>query len=199
MPRRNRDGTVSARGEPEFLQRLAVELDEDRLGAGQKAHLGRPFQIGGIPRLEVMRLLRHLAAPEALIFDVALQLPRIDRAGAAVAAIGAAPARQQADPGTALVIDDVVGIEAGIFRRAVGIDQSGQLQPRAELDQHVLERPYIAVGLDHRLANGVGGGFRIADRAIEQRNAIVALEISGIGQDQVGDRRPSPNNKHRNR
>ena len=127
---------------------------------GQKAHLDGPFQIGRVPRLEVSRFLRNLAPPEALILDIALQLPRIDRAGAAVAAIGAAPARQQADAGTALVIDDVVGIETGKFCRTVGIDEPGQIEPRAELDQHVLKRPHVAIGLDHGLANGVGGSFR---------------------------------------
>ncbi len=98
---------------------------------------------------------------------------------------GAAPAGEQADAGLALVADDVVGVVA-IARLAGSGDEARQSQARAEVDQHVLKRPHVAIGLHHRLADGVARPFGAADRPVEQRDAIPALEIGRVGQHQIG-------------
>ncbi len=97
----------------------------------------------------------------------------------------AAPPGEQADAGLPLVADDVVGVVA-IARLAAAGDEPRQSQPRAEIDQHVLKRPHVAIGLQHRLADGVGRPFGPADRPVEQRDAIPALEISRVRQHQIG-------------
>src|SRR3546814_4793302 len=77
-----------------------------------EAELPRPFEIAAVGHLEIARVLRNLLAPEAVIFDVALQLVRIRRALAVRFANLAAPAGEQADAGRAFVADDVVGVVA---------------------------------------------------------------------------------------
>ena len=63
---------------------------------------------------------------------------------------------------------------------------AGQAEPRAEIEQHGLERPHIAVGLDDRLADGIGRAIGFRDRPVEQRDAVPALEIGRVGQDEIG-------------
>src|SRR5690242_17911755 len=107
--------------------------------------------------------------PEAAMGDVLHELLRIGLAMPLLAAIGAAPAGEHADAGLALMIDDVVGIEARIFRLAIELDEARQLEPRAEIDQHVLEGPHIAIRGDHRLADRIPRGIGMADGTVEQR------------------------------
>ncbi len=80
---------------------------------------------------------------------------------------------------------DVVGV-IGIFRAAVVIDKAGQVQPRAQIAEHGLEAAHVAVGVDHGPADRVGHGVRLADRAVEQADAVMPFEIGRVGQDQVG-------------
>ena len=54
------------------------------------------------------------------------------------------------------MIDDVVGIASGIFRRPVFVDHAAEAEPGAEIEQHRLKGAHVAVGRDDRLANGVG-------------------------------------------
>ena len=103
-----------------------------------------------------------------------------------LAAVRPAPSREHADAGLALMIDDVVGIEAGISRLAVEIDDARQTQPRAQIEHHILEGPHIAIGRHHRLADGVARGIGLADRPVEQRDAIMALEIRRVRQHEIG-------------
>lgn len=85
------------------------------------------------------------------------------------------------------MIDDVIGI-IGVSGRSVVIDEAGQTEPRAEFDQHRLERPDVAVGLDDGMAYGVARPVGMADRPVEQADAIVAFEIGRVGQHEIGER-----------
>ena len=174
------------RGQAKLLQRLEIELERHRRRRGDEARRRRPIEIGLVGVLVVALFGRELVLVEAAFRDIGVELLRIGRAAAVRAAVGAAEARQRADAGRALVVDDVVRVAARIARRAVVGDEARQLEPRAEIEQHALERAHVAVGRDHRLADRVrrrvGGG----DRPVEQRDAVPALQIGGVGQDQVG-------------
>ena len=77
-------------------------------------------------------------------------------------AIRAAEAGQRADAGRALVVDDVVRVVPGSAAGRLGVVKAGSAEPRAQLDQHVLERPHVAVRRDHRLADRVAGPSALA-------------------------------------
>src|SRR3546814_18431972 len=94
-----------------------------------------------------------------------------------------APAGQRADARRALVVDDVVRIAAGIDRRAALVGEARQLQPGAEVDEHVLERSDVAVGRADRLAAGVARPVRAAARQVEQGDAVPGAEMGGVRQD----------------
>ena len=124
-------------------------------------------------------------APETAVFDIAVELVRVDRAGAVAVAVLAAPAGQRTDAGQAFVVHQVIGIPAGIFRRAVFVGQAGQPDTRAEIDQHRLERAHVAVGFDHRLADRIRRAVGAADRPVEQRHRVPPLQVGRVGQDNV--------------
>src|SRR5205807_9635309 len=137
--RRHRHIAMAVGREAKLLQLLAVELKDDRVRAVEEARVDRPFEIGAVPRLEIARVLGNFAAPEALVLDVSLELMRIGRAGALTFSIAPAPAGQRTLFGPALMVDEVIGIEAGIPGCAVRADKIGEPEPRAEIYQHVLE------------------------------------------------------------
>src|SRR5438105_10911415 len=110
----------------------------------------RPVEVIGIGIAEKLGVAVNLGAPMAAILDIALELVRVGLALARLIAV-AAKARQHADAGPALVIDDVILEPARKLRRAVLLAERGQAQARAQVEQHVLEGAYVAVGLDHRL------------------------------------------------
>ena len=111
-----------------FCRRLQIELEHHRLGFADEADLLRPVEIGLIGVLVVALLRRELMVMEAAGLDVGLELLRIGRAAPVACAVRAAKAGQRADAGHALVVDDVVGIAAGIARRAVVGDEARQLR-----------------------------------------------------------------------
>ncbi len=182
------DGAVAARGEAELLQRLAIELQHDLLDLVDQAHALRGLEIALVGVLVVELVVGQVIAPEALVLDIAVELLRVHRPGPLLVAARTAPAGERADAGLALVVDEVVRIAARIARAAIGIGEARQFQPRAELDQDVLERPHVAVGLEHRLADRVGRPLGRADRPVEQRDAVPALEIGRVGQHEIGIR-----------
>ena len=56
----------------------------------------------------------------------------------------------------------------------------------AEVEQDRLEGADVAVGLDHRPADGVLGGVGLGDRAVEEAQGVVPLEVGGVGEHEVG-------------
>ena len=124
--------------------------------------------------------------PVAAVVDVALQLIGIGLPLADPVAVLAAPAGQRADAGHALVVDDVVGVVAIPGAAVVLVDEARQAQARAELDEHVLERAHVAVGLDHGVADRVARPVGVADRPVEQADAVVAFQIGRVRQDEIG-------------
>ena len=177
---------VSLRGEAEALQRLGIELHDDLVGGADKTDRGGVVQIILVGVLEIALFRRQLVLPETAILDIVPELVGIGRTGAVARPVLAAPAGQHADPRRALVIGDVIGIAARIAGGAVFRDQAGQADPRAQLDQHVLERADIAVRRHDRLADRIGGPVGRADRPVEQADAVPAFEIGRIGQHEVG-------------
>src|SRR5262249_47215038 len=118
--------------EAKLLQDLAIELQHDLFGPIDEAHRRRPFQVVLVGvAIEALRL-GEFVVPEAAVSDVAIELLRVGLSRAVPVALRTPPAREQADAGFALVVDDVVGVEAGVFRTAVELDQPGQLEPCAE-------------------------------------------------------------------
>ena len=154
--------------EAEALQRLDIELQDDRLRRGDQPHRRRALEIGLVGVLEIELLGRQLVFPEAAIGDVAVELLRVGCALALRVALGAAPAGERPDARRALVQSDIILVAAGITGRAVRRHESGEAEPRAQLDQHILERPHIAVGRDDRLADRIPRSVGTADRSVEQ-------------------------------
>ena len=173
-------------GKLEPAHGFGPQLENVGLRAVVERHLHRPVLIGRVPRLEEFRRLGHLRRPEPAVGDVAVDLPAIGRAPAfGQAGLAQPPPGQRADTGPALVVGDVVGV-VGIGLIAVLIDERGQPQPGAQIAQHRLEAPHFAVGLHHRPADRIGGQIGFADRTVEQRDAVVPLQIGRVRQDQVG-------------
>ena len=71
---------------------------------------------------------------EAARLDVLLELPGIGRAAPIARAIRAAIAGERSNSRQPLVVDDVIGIAAGIARRAVVGDKARQLEPRSDVE-----------------------------------------------------------------
>ena len=188
-----------ARGQTEFLQRLAVELVDDRVGLADEAEEGGPVEIGPVHMAVVLHVIGQLVEPVAAIVDVMLQLFGIGRAPPLRLAVGTAEAGERAEPRRAFVVHDVIGIAARIARAAVGAGHAWKAEPRAEVEQNLLEGTHVAIGLHHRLADRIGRAIGLRDRAVEQRDAVPALEIGGVRQDQVGVVRPSRTHRHRSR
>ena len=122
---------------------------------------------------------------ERLIVDVALPLLRVGLAAQVLVAARTAPAGEKADARRALVAHDEIGVVAKLGR-AVGIGERRQLQARAEIDQHLLPGPHVAIRRDDRMADRIGRRIGLRDRSIEQRDRIEAFEIGRIGQHQIG-------------
>ena len=149
-----------------------------------KPDLDRPILIGGVPWFEERPLLWHMCLKEAAVFDIAVELFGVWRAAPLLRPIPT-PADQRAHAGAALVVDDVIGVVLELGA-AILVHHAGQAQPRAQIQQHRLKATHIAVRVHHRPADAVPccTGFR--DRPVQQADAIVAFQIGGVGQDQVG-------------
>ena len=172
--------------QPELLQRLHIELHDDLVRRADEAEARCGFQIGLVGVLVIPLFRLELVPPEAFVLDVTLELVRVRRALAAFGAIRAAPARQRADARRAFVVGDIIGIAARIFGRAVLMRQARQTEADTEIDQHFLERPHVPVRCHDRLADRVRRPVSVADRAVQQGNAVPALQICGVRQDQIG-------------
>src|SRR5690606_39129911 len=100
---------MAAGGKPKLLQRLQVELENDRVGRADEAHLLRPLEIRLVGVLVEALLGRQMMVIEAAVGDVLLELLRVRRALAVALAVGAAEAGQRADARRTLVVRDVIG------------------------------------------------------------------------------------------
>src|SRR4029077_12029086 len=116
---------VALRGEPKSLQRLDIELQDDRVGRGDENHRHRIFEIGLVGVLEEQLVGRQLVSPEAAIGDVALELRWVRRALAFRLAILAAPAGERAGAGGSLMEHDVILVATWKARRALRVDKGG--------------------------------------------------------------------------
>ena len=127
--------------------------------------------------------------PVAAVLDVARELVRIRRADARRVAVRAAPAGEQADARRAFVLDDVIArsrADISACRRR----RRGPAVRAARRDRAA--RPGTAARRDRashdRLADRVGGAVGVGDRAVEQADAVVALEIRRVRQHEIGER-----------
>ena len=173
-------------GPLEAAERLGIQLEYVGLGRVEDPGLHGPVLIGHVPRFVVLRRFRDVLHAKAAILDIAVQLRLVG--GAAPVGepmLAHAPAGQRADAWLALVMDDVIGV-VGEFLAAILGDEARQVQARTQLAQGRLEAAHVAVRLDHGPADRVGGGVRLAYGTVEQRDAVVALQIGRVGQDEVG-------------
>src|SRR6185312_8860017 len=90
---------VTFRREPESLQSLAIQLQDDLRVILDEAHRLGTGEIRPVGMLEVELLRWQLMFPKAAIFHVTLQLAHIRRSFADRARILAAKARQRPDAG----------------------------------------------------------------------------------------------------
>ena len=179
---------MALRGEPEALQRFRVKLEHDRLRCADEAERLGPVEIVAIRHLVVAARSRYFMVPIATVFDVALKLGGIRCANARLRSFRTTPTREQTDARRALVVDDVLRVAARVFCGTAGVDEPRQAEPRAEIEQDILERAHVTIGLHDRLANRVGCAIGIRDRAVEQADAIVAFEVGRVRQHQIGKR-----------
>ncbi len=185
--RRLRPVVESLSGEAKILQRLGVHLQHDlhRGRAEQRVLLGE-LEVVLVGVAVVAHVLRPSVREERLVLDVLFPLLRIRRAAQRRLTVRPAPAREEADAREFLVVDDEVAV-VGELARAVVARERGKFQPRGELDEHVLPRPHVAIRRENRMADRIGRGVGLGDRPVEQRDRVVALEIGGVRQHQVGE------------
>ena len=131
-------------GKAEALQRLDVDLQRDRLRRADQPEGDRLLEVPLVGMLEVAFVRCELVAPETPVLDVALELVGVYRALAFPGAVGSAESGERADARGAFVVDQVVGVAAGIPGLALLAGEGGQAEPRAEVDQDVLERANVA-------------------------------------------------------
>src|SRR5262245_64395614 len=86
----------------ELAQRLGIELQHDLLRLVEEAARNRPLEEVAVGKAMEARLLRNLAAPEAAVLDVAVELAAVRLAHALLVLVVAAPAGQHADAGAPL-------------------------------------------------------------------------------------------------
>src|SRR6185312_16982822 len=171
---------VSISREPKSLQRLTVKLQDDLRVALYQPHGLRTGEISPVGMFVVELLGRQLMLPEAAILHVPLELPRIGRSSADRAGVLTAKAGQRPDAGGALVPHDVVRIR-GVERVAPRIHEIRQTEPAGKIEQHILKGPDVTPGLQHWNANGIGRTVRRADGTVEEGDAVVALQVGGVG------------------
>ncbi len=117
-----------------------------------------------------------------------LPLARIGLALEKLLAPLAAPAGQKTDTGTGggLVVDHEIGIVAELAA-AVLLDEGRQLEPGAQLDQHLLEGLALAARRHHRNTYRIDRTVKLGDRPIQHRHHIVPLQVGGVRQHQIGE------------
>jgi len=171
----------------EFLQRLRIHLHDHRNGRrAEERVLFRELEVILVRELVIAHVLRPSIGKERLVLDIFFPLLRIRRAAQVRFAVGASPAGEKTDAGQLFVVDDEVPVVAE-FARPVGAGKCRELEPRGELDQHLLPRPHVAVELEHRMTDGIACRVRLGNRTVEKRDRVVALEIRGVGQDEIGE------------
>ncbi|KUP94251.1 hypothetical protein TRIHO_08640 [Tritonibacter horizontis] len=175
---------VAFGGQLEFAQRFDVELEQVGLRGVEQAKIDCPVLIGHVPGFVIAGLFGDVFDEKAAVVDIPLELVRIGVPPPGGRAVAAKPC-QRADAWLALVVDDVIGVVL-VFRAAVCVGEAGQLHAVGKIDQHRLKPAHVAIRRHHRPADRIRRAVRLADRAIQQRDAVVPLQIGGVGQDQVG-------------
>ena len=122
--------TVTTSGQAKLLQRFEIELEDDRIGAADKADRLCPLEIALVGVLVETLVVLEMMLMEGTVGNVLFELLRVHRAFAVTFAVGATESGERADAWRALVIDDVIGIAARVFGRAVGSDETWQLEAR---------------------------------------------------------------------
>ena len=123
------DVAVAARRVSELLQNFRIHLQHDRLGGTDKTDVLGPVQIRFVGKLVIFLIVREVMRPEAPVLDILFELVRVRRAFAVLIAIFTAPARQRADSGATLMINDIVRIATRKLGLAVVIGHPRQLEP----------------------------------------------------------------------
>ncbi len=171
-------------GETKPLESLGIELDDDGIRRRIKANSLRQFEILFVGEAIKAHRLGQVILEKALVLDVALPLIGIGLTAQMGFAILTSPTGQETDPWSPLKVGDEVLVAAELGR-AIFLGEGRELEPSGQLHHHILPRPHVTIGLEDWVADGVTNGVWLGDRAIEQGNGVVTLEVGGIRQDQV--------------
>ncbi len=117
---------VAARRKAKLLQRLAIELVDNRLRLADEAEECRPIEIGPIHMPEILHRVRQFLKPVTAIVDIAFELIRVGSATACQLPFRPTESRQRPKSWCALVVDDVIFVPAGIARRSISPCHAGQ-------------------------------------------------------------------------
>ena len=184
--RRLRAVVQPLRGEAEFLQWLGIQFNDNRLVAGVETGLFCERQIVLVGEAVKAHPLRQFVVKETAVVDVFLPLSRVRRAAQRLFAVLAAPAGQKADAGGLLEAHDEVAVIA-VFGAAVVVGERREFQAPGQFHHHLLPRPRVAVGCEHRRADGIAHRVGFGNRAVEQRDGVVTLQVGRVRQHQVGE------------
>ncbi len=178
---------LALRREPEALQEFRVDVDHYGIVVAPQPRALRPCHVALVPVAHVLVFGRHRVVEDAVVLRVHLPLVGVGLAAHRLLATLAAPPGQEAHARArcGFVVDDEVGVVAELAR-SVGLDESGELQPRRQFHQHLLERPALTGRRQHRDAHGVDRPVELGDRPVQHRHAVVPLQVAGVGQHQVG-------------
>ena len=161
-------------GQAKGLQRVRVNGELHRVVLLAPAFVLGKVQIFPVPVAHVVHGLRHVVLEHAVVLLVRFPLLGVGLAAQVFVAIFAAPAHQKANAGLGLKVHYKVGV-AGEFAPAFGGGEGREFEATCQLDQHFLERPAFAQGLDHRNAHRVHRAIKLRDRAVQHAHHVVAF------------------------
>ena len=124
----------------------------------------------------------------AIVLGVHLPLVRVRFAAYGFFTPLAAPTGQEANAGAwrGFPVDDEIRIVA-VLALPVRVHESRQFQTRAKFDQHFLKRLAFSCWWNHGDTHRVHRTVEFRDRAVEHGHHVMAFEISGVRQNQVGE------------
>ena len=180
---------LALRRQPELLQDIRVQVQQDRFGITRQAVTLRPFQIALVPVTHVLETFRQFVMVVTVVLFIHLPLVRVRFALHELLATLAAPAGEETNAGAGfhLIVDNEILVVAETTR-AIGVRKCRQLEARGQLDQHLLERFALAGRRNHRNTDGIHRSVEFGDRPVEHRHDIVPLQVGRVRQHQVGIR-----------
>src|SRR5262249_41915836 len=108
VPLRRRHRRMAARRGPHLLHALAIDLEGYRCRREAHALAERPFDVVAVSVPVIAHVLGEMVHVEAAFGDILLELAWVDVAATEVTSVLAAMARERADAGPALMVDEII-------------------------------------------------------------------------------------------